>query len=172
MPRVSYPSSVNLGEREKGTIATECFDIANLGSSTLVIDYFGASCSCAGIEEEIEGESKRLEALSIEPGQSRRCRLRLGVNGRAGDPQILHAWFRTNDPLEPKGSIQFVVSRVKAGLCFEPGSVFFGSVCRGEVASKVLLVYDGGVPGRAIASVRSTQPSKFEPILITDRNEI
>jgi hypothetical protein len=62
-PVAELPEVIDLGAREIGDVVVVPFSIANRGGEELVIDDIRTSCSCSGIEREIEGkpESRRAQ---------------------------------------------------------------------------------------------------------------
>src|SRR6266446_3874664 len=160
-PILECPEQIDLGEQETGKVATGHLSISNLGTAPLVIDDVQTGCSCGGLEQEIEGQYRRLNSLEIAPREKVELAVRFAVNGRPGISRTLRVVFRTNDPNRPSATIEAIISKLKGGVATVPASVVLGTVLRDGVANTLIAIYDGGVEKRGIEKVISTRPNRF-----------
>jgi hypothetical protein len=86
-PILECPRSLDLGECKRGKIAIGHFQVKNVGKDILRLDSFQTSCSCAGVEQEIDGKRFRIESLSLAPGQETQLSVRFGIGVRPGQSQ-------------------------------------------------------------------------------------
>jgi hypothetical protein len=147
------------------------FTITNNGRADLLLDRFSTSCSCAGVERELDGQVNRVESVSIPPRGQVDLIVRVAVGVPSGERQLVQVGFSTNDPLRPVGVIGVVVPRVKGGVCILPNAALFGEVRVGATARRVVDLYDNRQPGRRIDVVRSLEPERFEARLLPVREE-
>lgn len=155
---LNYPSTVDLGEREFGEVAVGRFTIANHGRRELLLDQFSTSCSCAGVEREVDGEFQRLESLSLPPREQVELAVRVSVGVEPGERQLVQVGFASNDPVQPVAKIEVLVPRVIGGTCAVPKAILFGAVRVGGMARQVVDLYDNRRPNRRIEGVRSSHP--------------
>jgi hypothetical protein len=160
-PVVEYERSIDLGERNWGETAVGRFTVRNRGRADLTVEQLQTSCSCAGVERESDGKFYRLESARIPPGGQLDLVIRVAVGARLGTSQFVYVFFKTNDPTQPVGNLEACVSRVRGGAYPEPAAVVFGTLPLGRPACQVIDLYDGGVPGRRIDTVRSLHPARF-----------
>jgi hypothetical protein len=161
-PVLDCPARIDLGERDLGEIAVTHFKIMNRGRSELLIDEFHTSCSCAGVEHEIDGKLVRLRAVRIPAGDEVQITARVAINQRPEMSQLVHIDFNTNDPVMPVGNVDLIVRRVKGGVFSEPSAVVFQPLLVGTQAERVIDLYDNRKRGRAVDKVRSTRPDHFQ----------
>jgi hypothetical protein len=140
-PAIEFPSALQLGELDLGKIATGRLAIANRGGSALRIGSVRTSCSCSGVEREVDGDMQEVTALTIPPGESVDLQVRVAARGIPGQPMRTVLGFRTNDPCQPEGRIDIVVSRIR-GLVSTPAAVVFGLVILGRDSTQVVAVRD------------------------------
>ncbi len=169
-PILDYPSTVDLGERERGDIAIARFAISNRGQAELLIDHFSTSCACAGVEHEVNGRWERVESASVPPGGQLQLAVRLAVSALPGDGQFVRVLFPSNDLSQPIGKIDVIVSYIRGGVYPFPSAVLFGEVRVGSKACRVIDLYDNRQAGRRIAIVRSTKPDRFS-VRVVPRDE-
>src|SRR5712664_2419787 len=81
-PVLECPDTIDLGEQESGKVAIGDLSISNSGTTPLVIDQVETSCSCGGLEREMDGQYMRLDSLEVAPGEKVDLVLRFAVNGR------------------------------------------------------------------------------------------
>jgi hypothetical protein len=165
-PVLDYPPTIDLGDRERGEVAIGRFSITNRGRAKLVLDQFSTSCSCAGVEREIEGQWQRVESLGIPPGEQVDLAIRVGVGVPPGEKQLVQVMFSSNDMAQTTGKIEVIVPRVKGGVYPVPTAVLFGEIRVGTPARRVIDLYDNRHPSRRIEKVRSLQPERFEARLL------
>jgi hypothetical protein len=165
-PAVDFPRGVDLGPQPFGAIAHGDFRIENRGGSTLSLNGFSTSCSCAGVEVEEDGVAKQIQELHISPGGHADLKVRIAVAARPGTPQIVYVSFQTNDPERPAGTVVFTIPQVAGGVYAEPTAVVFGDLPLGRSASRTLRLYDNGVSTRSVREVRSGHPDRFSARLI------
>lgn len=161
LPALECPSSIDLGDRDLGEIAVGRFMVKNAGRAPLKLDNFQTSCSCAGIEHEVEGQLRRVQSVELLPGERVELTARVAVGAKPGQRQLVQAFFRTNDPARPTAGLEILIPRVKGGVYAEPAAVVFGTAGVGERLTRVIDLYDNAVQGRRIAAVRSTHPERF-----------
>lgn len=165
-PVLDYSPTVDLGERERGEVAVGRFTITNHGRGELRIDKFITSCSCAGVEQEADGQFRRLESVLVPPGGQVELVVRVSVGVEPGETQRVQVAFSSNDPAQPTGRIEVIIPYVKGGIYALPSAVLFGEVRVGSVARRVIDLYDNRQVGRRIEKVRSLQPERFEARLL------
>ena len=165
-PVLDYPSTIDLGERERGEVAVGRFTISNYGRGKLHIAHFSTSCSCAGVEREVEGRWERVETAVVASGGQLELAVRVGVSGLPGDGQLVEVIFSCNDATQPTAKINVIIPHVKGGVYAFPGTVLFGEIRAGSAARRVINLYENRHPGRRIATVRSMQPDRFEATLV------
>ncbi len=160
-PVIACPENVDLGPQSFGAIVVGRFRVENRGSSPLVLGQFSTSCSCAGVEIEEGGTTKRVEDVHIPPGGSTELLVRIAIGARPGTSQVVHVSFRTNDSDRPGITIPLFTPRVIGGLYAEPESVVFGDVPVGLPASRTIRLYATEEAGRSVREVRSRHPDLF-----------
>src|SRR5260370_37370564 len=116
-PVLDYPATIDLGGRERGDIATGRFTVTNKGRGGLLLDQFATSCSCAGVEREVDGKFRRVGSVYVPAGEQLDLAVRVAVGAPAGESQNVQVWFETNDPSQPTGKMDVTVARVKGGVC-------------------------------------------------------
>jgi hypothetical protein len=160
-PVAELPEVIDLGAREIGDVVVVPFSIANRGGEELVIDDIRTSCSCSGIEREIEGKFFRIESLNLNPGERSELVIRTAVRGApVGTALHIVVYFRTNDPKIPEGRIEAVVRRVCAGVHSSPLSISFGTVSVNDNVRRVVVIRDTAEPPRAIQRLSSSIPRR------------
>jgi hypothetical protein len=165
-PVLDYVRTLDLGERDFGEIAVGRFEIKNSGRAELLLDQLQTTCSCAGVEREVEGKLVRVDSVHLLPGDHAELVARMAVGARPGHGQAVQVFFHTNDPAQPLGTITLIVPRVKGPVYAEPCAVLFGTLPVGGRVGQVINLYDNGVPGRRIDTVRSKHPDRFEARLL------
>src|SRR5205085_1794343 len=156
-----YPPSLDLGPQDRGAVAVARFEIRNAGRGELIVDRFQSSCSCAGVEREERGELVRVKSLHIPPRGRAELVVRINVGAPIGESQPVQIVFRTNDPASSLGQIDLLVPLVTGGVFSSPRAVVFGSLRVGEVARRVVDLYDAGALSRGVGRVHSTRPDRF-----------
>jgi hypothetical protein len=63
---VEYPEFVDLGSCAQGELATGRFLVKNVGRGELTVEEFRTSCSCAGVEREVDGKFYRVQSLRLD----------------------------------------------------------------------------------------------------------
>jgi hypothetical protein len=160
-PVLAYPARLDLGEREAGEEVIVPFTIANRGRGPLTIDDISTNCSCTGMERIQDGHYVRIESLTLNAGEEARLFMRVSVRGApAGAAMVNLVGFHSNDPSQPIGRIEAVVSRVSRGVSTNPSSIVFGTVPVRRPVRHLLDVRDTAVPPRSIERVASTNPSR------------
>ncbi len=165
-PAVEYPETIDLGEHEKGEVAVGRFWIRNGGKGQLLVDQFRTTCSCAGLEREVNGRFIRLQSIQLDRGDQVELVVRVAVNAQPGHRQGASVSFRTNDPARPEGLIGVIVSQVNGGVITVPTTVIFGTVPVRSKRKQVIDVYDAAVQQRSIERVTSRHPERFEARLL------
>ncbi len=166
IPRLGCPRTLDLGERERGEIAIGRFQIQNLGRGTLTANDFSTSCSCAGVEREVDGRLLYVKSIHLLPGEKCDLLVRVGINARPGDEQLVHVFFATNDPDHPRWRMDVIISRVGGGYIAEPSAVVFGTFPPGKRPFRIINLYDNGKSGRTVEEVRCTHPKHFSAVLL------
>jgi hypothetical protein len=161
-----YPSSINLGARDRGEIVISRFEVRNTGGGDLLVDDLMTSCSCAGVEQEVDGRFLRVMSLRIPPGMRKELVLRIAVGAPVGESQSVQLLFHSNDPAHSNGQIDVTIPLVTGGVFAIPRAVVFGSLRVGERVKRVVDLYDAGTPGHQIATVRSSQEDRFKVRLL------
>src|SRR4051794_19417557 len=64
-PALDCAAEFNLGERERLETLTYPFTLGNSGGQDLILDQFGSSCSCAGVEEDVGGTLAKVTSLAL-----------------------------------------------------------------------------------------------------------
>lgn len=170
-PILECPRDLNLGERKRGDIVIGHFVIKNLGKDALRLDDFQTSCSCAGVEQEIDGKRYRIKQLELAPGDAVQLSVRVSVGARPGTSQGVQVGFTTNDPRHPRWIMEVVVRRV-TGACFpDPHALLFGILAPREKSSRIIDLYDNGSADRKVEEIRVTHPQRFTAALLTISEE-
>jgi hypothetical protein len=165
-PAIQYYREIDLGEHDFGDIVTTAFRVTNTGGAPLELSRFSSSCSCAGVEAEQDGESRRVESVRIPPGEHFDLTVRVAVGANPANSQHVEVVFATNDPAHPAGRVQFIVPRVRGLAYLAPNAVIFGAVPPGRPASQRVDVYDNGSAAREIDYVRSLKPDRFRARIV------
>ncbi len=155
------PQTIDLGSRERGDTAVARFTIRNTGSRELVVDQFSTSCSCAGVEREVDGKPVRVESVHVPPRATAELFVRMTVGAPIGGSQWVQVFCRTNDPARPIGQLDISVPLVTGGIYPSPSAVVFGSVPVGTPGLRIVELYDADSLGRRVARARSLQPERF-----------
>jgi hypothetical protein len=166
VPFLDCPRQLDLGERKRGDIAIGNFKIRNAGNDDLHLDEFQTSCSCAGVEQEIDGKRYRIQSLSLPPGQEVQLSVRLGVGVRPGESQHVQVVFNTNDPKNPHWLLEVLVPRVTGGCFSDPRAVVFGPLSPGQRNTRIIDLFENGAPGRMVEKVYSSHPERFSAELV------
>jgi hypothetical protein len=157
-----YPAFVDLGPRRYGELVAQEFEIENKSSKNVMLRSFSTSCSCAGVENEIDSKAERVESLTIPPRGRASLRLRISVAAKIGGGQMVNVFFRADDEPEKQRAIQFRIGQITGGLYCEPALVHFGSCSLGEMLTKEVDIYDNGAAELTIRDVVSTRPERFQ----------
>lgn len=175
-PSLECPRSLNIGEKKRGDIAIGYFKITNAGKDVLHLDQFQTSCSCAGVEQEIEGKRFRIKALSLAPGQETQLLVRMGVGVRPGQSQRVQVAFASNDPKHPQWRMEVFVPRVTGGFFPDPTAVVFGTLSPGEKYNRIIDLYDNGTADRKIEKIYNPHPERFTATILnlpeTDKQRV
>ena len=166
IPRIEFTDSVDLGSCAQGGIAEGRFLVKNVGGGELTVEAFRTSCSCAGVEREVDGKFLRVQSLRLGAGEEVELVVRVSVTASAGQRQRIGIAFDTNDPECPRGIVDALVSRVLGGVVSLPSAVSCGDLTVGSQATFTLDIYDNGQTGRLIGEVRSTCPERFGAFLV------
>lgn len=166
VPILECPRSLNLGEHKRGDIAIGSFQIKNVGKEILWLSDFQTSCSCAGVEQEIDGTRYRIKSLTLAPGQEARLFVRLGVGVRPGESQQVQVVFATNDPAHPQWLMEVIIPHVTGGCYPDPSAVVFGPLSPGEKKTQLVDLYDNGTSGRRIEKMYIDHPDYFTAVLL------
>jgi hypothetical protein len=158
VPVVDYSELIDLGPRERGEIVVTHVTLANHGRYDLLIDHITSDCSCAGLEQERDGELMRLGELRLAPGDSAQLTLRVAVRGQPGSPFETAVHFQTNDPKHRLGTIRVSVPRI-LGMSIRPTSVPLGDVLLGTHVHREIEISDIGGNGIQVLAARSTRPN-------------
>lgn len=164
-PAADFPPVVDLGDRDLGEQAVARFRFANRGDSPLVIDKVGSTCSCAGIEQEVDGRVVPVKQLIIPPRSEVELTARVAVRGAVGQPARSVISFRTNDPNCPGGAITVDVPRI-LGIACSPGTVLFNAVS-GREAGQVIEVRSVGTGRPRLVAVASGAPELVRAELLS-----
>ncbi len=170
-PVAVVPAAVELGDHENGTVVTGRLRVGNAGTGDLVLDKFNSSCSCAAVEVERDGQLRQAGAVLVKAGEEVELVARVAVGGRPGTSQRVIVSFATNDPRTEQQEVELVIGRIKGGVATVPLAVVFGEQPAGLPVTQRVRVYDNGVKGRRIASVRSLSPGKFSATLVSPTDE-
>jgi hypothetical protein len=166
-PVVELPGVIDLGKREIGDVVVVPFSIANRGGEKLVIDDIRTSCSCSGIEREIDGKFFRIECLNLGAGERAALVIRAAVRGvPAGNALHIVVHFRTNDPTTPAAQVEAVVGRVLAGVNSSPRSVSLGTVAVNDKVRRLVVIRDTATPPRTIQELISSMPDRVTARLL------
>lgn len=160
VPIVEFPARIDLGEHEEGEVVNAYFSITNRGKGELTIDQIRTSCSCLGLEKEVDGKFVRVESLRLKAKEAADLTLRISVRGPAGLSSWNRFWFHTNDVTCPEGMIEVFISRVKGGIKSTPVSIVFGNVCIGEKPRQVVNIFDSAPRSRKLNRVISSNPRR------------
>jgi hypothetical protein len=160
-PIIECPAVVELGEQEVERVATGHVVIANRGRDDLQLGDIRSSCSCSGLERELNGDLVRLQELRLGAGESADLLLRVAVRGTPGESNRTAVTFATNDPERPEVRVEAVISRITGGVSSSPRTVIFGTVSVGGSASQLVEVRDKASLPRSIKAVESTNPQGF-----------
>jgi len=162
---IVFPPIIDLGDWELGATAVAAFSVANQGDSTLELDQFGSSCSCAGIEREIDGRHVTIARLSIPPHSEIRLFARVAVRGAPGTSSRSIAWFRTNDPARPRATLTIEIPRI-LGVQFTPDPVLFNNASLGKEISRIVELRNIGTGSPELISTTSDSPDSFQATLL------
>jgi hypothetical protein len=166
VPMLDCPRHLDLGEQKRGDVVIGRFQIKNLGTDVLQVGNFQTSCSCAGVEQEIDGKLFRLKSLSLAPGQAVPLVVRLGIGVRPGESQHVQVLFASNDPNHPHWLIDVLVSRVTGGFFPDPSAAIFGPLSLGQESTRIIDLYDNGTPGRKVEKIHTAHPERFTAALL------
>ncbi len=155
-PVYEGPSYVDLGSHEEGQIAETSFWVANRGGGQLIIDHIQSSCSCAGLEWEIDAQRHRAETITLNSGEKVKFFARVSVRGPVNQPFRNSIHFRTNDPLVPEGMIELLVPNITGGASVHPSGIAFGQVPVGAHEIRLIDVLDRRSPPRSITKISTT----------------
>jgi hypothetical protein len=136
------PSLLDLGEQERGQVLVAHVPLANVGTADLDITDIRTNCSCTGLEIEEGGKFRRINRLTIQPGESKELTARWAVNGAIGDRVTTIVYFATNIPDQPEVQLQLIVPRISAGVEVFPKAVTFGRAPIGRTLREVVAVID------------------------------
>jgi hypothetical protein len=160
IPVLSFTESVDLGERERGDVVEAQVTVANRGTGPLTVNNVRTSCACSGLERKTESGYRRVETLTLTPGQGVDLVVRLAVNAPAESAYRTAIEFQTNDVQRPHGRIELLNPRVKGGVSTVPSSIAFGTVAlRGRAIARVA-VWDTAEPPRKLVSITSSNPER------------
>lgn len=175
-PTLECPRTFDLGEQKRGVIAIGRFMIKNSGKDILQLNDFRTSCSCAGVEEEIDGKLFRIKSLALSPGRETHLFVRVSIGMRAGESQHVLVSFATNDPNNPRWDMEVQVPRVTGGCFPDPSAIAFGNLTPGQKQSRLIDLYDNCTPGLKVHKVYSTHPERFTATLLSlsekDRQQV
>jgi hypothetical protein len=166
-PVLRLPPTLDLGDRELGSVFVPRFTLTNAGRRELVIDDIRSSCACTGLEREMDGRHVRIESLRVAPGESAELVMRVAIRGRIGEPTRNQIRFRTNDPNQPEASIEVVVAHVTGGIVAVPSNLAFGTLVLGQENRQLLEIRDNAGHCRSITRVVSSAPSRFSVRLLS-----
>ncbi|HMP03000.1 MAG TPA: hypothetical protein PKD86_03990 [Gemmatales bacterium] len=141
-PVLVVPTEIKLGERERGDQVTGQVELRNEGTAPLEVGPFYKTCSCGAVEEEANGVFAPVERVTVPPGGSRRLRMKLAVDGHAGQAMRQRLSFATNDPKQPQAAVDFLVERILGTVAVSPERVLFGRVLVGTPLTQTIDVYD------------------------------
>lgn len=114
VPVLQHTEFIDLGTHEQRGIAVGRFQVRNAGRGLLLLDRFRSSCSCAGVEREVDGKFLQVQSVRLRGGEQLELLLRVSVTARAGEQQHIACSFESNDPDRPQGR--------RRSRCFEgPG---------------------------------------------------
>jgi hypothetical protein len=136
------------------------FAIANRGGSELVIDDIRRSCSCTGLEREVDGKFTVVESLRLQPNETVNVNIRVAIRGRIGEPMRNQITMRTNDPNRPQAAIH-VTADVSAGFTTSPTTVLLGTLVVGKETHTNITVRDAAAVRRKVVRVDSSAPEQF-----------
>jgi hypothetical protein len=167
-PRIDFPRTLELGEREGGRVAVAHFKIGNRGRGELVIDQIRTNCSCSGLEREEGGRFVRVQELRIAPGEDAELSMRWSVSGTPNESARTVILFHTNDPSSPEAHIEAVVSRITGGIRATPAQLVFSTVPLGAESRQVLELRDWATPARTMKRVSCNSPQVETHLLSAD----
>jgi hypothetical protein len=170
-PVAIVPAVVELGDHEHGKTVTGRLTVANSGTADLLLDRFATTCSCAAVEIESDGQLRRAGSVRVRPGGQVELIARVAVAGRPGTSQQVYVSFATNDPQAARPMVELVVGRVKGGVTTSPLALVLGEQPIGSALKRLVRVYDNGVKGRQLSSVRSLNPDRFSATLLPPASE-
>lgn len=165
-PVFVYPESVDLGPREKGEVVTARFAIENPGRGVLIVDGLATSCTCAGVEREVDGEFSRVNSVRIPAGGTAELVARIAVVAPAGEHQSVQIFCRSNDPARPFARIGVVIPTVTGRLATSPRDVVLGTVPVGERVRRVVDLFAVGTRASRVERVRGVPPDRFDVRLL------
>lgn len=171
VPILECPQTVDLGEWNIGEAAFGSFKIKNAGKRTLVVKEFTTSCSCMGVEREIDGHFSRVQTIEISSGDEVELTVRFGISAQPGESQSVSVFFTTNDPLRPMWQIDVLIPRVGGGYFAQPSAALFGILSVGDKSSRTIDLFNNRVESRRVESVRSTHPDRFSVRLLSFSEE-
>lgn len=155
-PRISYPITIDLGNREIGDEAEAHFNIENHGTEYLLIRDIQTSCSCTGLEHLENDEFVGTKSVTILPKSSRAFRARLSMRtfliNRTASTTIQ---FRTNDTQQPNCTINLVAQQVWGGTLHTPDVINIGEIVLGEPILRRVHFWDQAIPNRDIVNLIS-----------------
>jgi hypothetical protein len=167
IPRIEYPARLELGTHELGDQIVRHFTVANRGGGELVVDQIHASCSCTGMEREVDGRYVRVEELRLKAGERADVVLRAAArNAPVGMGTLYVVDFRTNDPAHPDGRIEAPIERLTGGVNTLPEKLLFGSLPPGGVVRHVVEVRDTARPPRTVEKVTTSDPDRVSVRLL------
>lgn len=99
-PTVEFPSVVDLGPQEVGTIAFGEFEVRNLGNTEVKITDIRTDCQCTGLRKD----GSDVETFALTPHETARLTVKVRVTGIVGRELVTNIRFETDDRSPPKGT--------------------------------------------------------------------
>lgn len=128
LPTVAFEAtSVDLGEVMQDATHPCTFKISNKGKGVLRVLELKTCCGCTASAESQE----------VLPGHS--CRLDVNIMAKTSGRIQKTVRVRTNDPKVPVVTLQ-IQATVKPNFIFEPPSLEFGNVGRGQESTRQIIV--------------------------------
>jgi hypothetical protein len=160
-PMLECPATLDFGHRELGEHAVVHFCLGNSGGSDLLVNHVVTSCSCAGLEREVDGRFLRVDSLRLGAHETTDLVLRVAVGGAVGAEFRNTVRFHTNDPAHSEAQIEAVVPKITGGVFTRPANIVFGEVPVGGDSRQVLEVFDDAITPRRIRQASSSDPERL-----------
>jgi hypothetical protein len=160
VPVAVFPAVVDLGNCQAGSTVHAEWKVENRGGHILQLIHFQSSCGCSGVEVQDGHAWVVPKEISIKPGETQVCRVRMLIPSEAGRPKISTVHFETNDPAMPEGLMTISVREV-IGVTFQPVALTYGTLPIGKNSTQEIELINIGTTKARFVSVRPLVSSQL-----------